>query len=101
MPVNSTHPDYDATLPAWLRARDVIAGEDAVKAAGERYLPRLDIQSNQEYAAYWDLFFSALDIKSGWGGPSPWKYWTNPVDRKAHGDIDLTAWYLQQFAKAE
>ncbi len=52
-------------------------------------------------AGYWDLFFSALDIKSGWGGPSPWKYWTNPVDRKAHGDIDLTAWYLQQFAKAE
>lgn len=32
MPVNSTHPDYDAHLPAWLRARDVLAGEDAVKA---------------------------------------------------------------------
>jgi hypothetical protein len=30
----------------------VLAGEDAVKAAGERYLPRLDSQSEEEYAAY-------------------------------------------------
>ena len=52
MPVNSTHLDYDANLPAWLRARDVIAGEDVVKAGGERYLPRLDAQTDDEYAAY-------------------------------------------------
>jgi len=52
MPVNSTHPDYDASLPAWLRARDVIAGEDAVKAAGIKYLPRLDSQTDDEYNAY-------------------------------------------------
>jgi len=52
MPVNSTHPDYDASLPAWLRARDVIAGEDAIKAAGVKYLPRLDAQTDDEYAAY-------------------------------------------------
>jgi hypothetical protein len=50
--VNSTHPDYDAAAPQWSRARDVIAGEDAVKAAGEKYLPRLDSQSEEEYAAY-------------------------------------------------
>lgn len=52
MAVNSTHPSYDAALPAWLRARDVLAGEDAVKAAGTKYLPRLDSQSDEEYAAY-------------------------------------------------
>jgi Domain of unknown function (DUF4055) len=52
MPVNSTHLEYDAALPAWLRARDVIAGEDAVKAGGGRYLPRLDSQTDDEYAAY-------------------------------------------------
>jgi hypothetical protein len=52
MPVNSHHPDYDANLPAWLRARDVIAGEDAVKAAGIKYLPRLDAQTDDEYNAY-------------------------------------------------
>ena len=52
MPVDSTHPDYDANVTAWLRARDVFAGEDAVKAAGVRYLPRLDSQTDDEYAAY-------------------------------------------------
>ena len=52
MPVNSTHPDYDVTLPDWLQARDVLAGGDAVKSAGEKYLPRLDSQSDEEFLAY-------------------------------------------------
>ena len=39
-------------LPAWTRARDVLSGEDAVKAAGERYLPRLDAQTDEDYLAY-------------------------------------------------
>jgi hypothetical protein len=52
MAVNSTHPDYDASLPAWLRARDVLAGEDAVKAGGEKYLPRLDAQTDEEFGNY-------------------------------------------------
>jgi hypothetical protein len=52
VPVNSTHPDYDANLIAWQRARDVIAGEDAVKTAGVKYLPRLDSQTDDEYTAY-------------------------------------------------
>src|SRR5690349_15355470 len=52
MPVNNTHPDYDFGLPGWLRARDVLAGEDAVKSAGEKYLPRLDSQSDEEFMAY-------------------------------------------------
>src|SRR5512137_2774243 len=52
MPVNSTHPEYDAALPVWLRARDVFAGEDAVKAGGEKYLPRLEDQTQAEYDAY-------------------------------------------------
>ena len=52
MSVNPTHPDYDGSLPVWLRARDVIAGEDAVKSAGEKYLPRLEAQTDEEYAAY-------------------------------------------------
>ncbi len=46
MPVNSTQADYDAALPEWLRARDVPAGEDAVKAAGEKYRARWDAQGD-------------------------------------------------------
>jgi hypothetical protein len=52
MAIGGTHPDYDAAAQQWSRARDVLAGEDAVKAAGDRYLPRLDSQSDEEYAAY-------------------------------------------------
>ena len=52
MPVNSTHPDYDAHALDWSRARDVLSGEDAVKAGGEKYLPRLDSQSDLEFLAY-------------------------------------------------
>src|SRR5579863_3202352 len=52
MAIGGTHPDYDGTAQQWSRARDVLAGEDAVKAAGEKYLPRLDSQSDDEYAAY-------------------------------------------------
>ncbi len=52
MPANSTHLDYDASLPSWLRARDVIAGEDAVKTGGIKYLPRLDSQTDDEYDGY-------------------------------------------------
>jgi hypothetical protein len=50
VPVNSTHPSYDENLPAWLRARDLFAGEDAVKAGA--YLSRLDSQTDDEFAAY-------------------------------------------------
>jgi hypothetical protein len=61
VPVNSTHLEYDGSAVQWSRARDVIAGEDAVKAAGRRYLPRLDCQTEEEYAAYRDRasFFNA------------------------------------------
>ena len=52
MAVNSTHPEYDASALDWSRARDVLSGEDAVKAAGEKYLPRLDSQTDDEFAAY-------------------------------------------------
>ena len=39
-------------MPQWLRARDVLAGEDAVKGGGEKYLPRLDSQTDEEFLAY-------------------------------------------------
>ena len=60
--MDSTHFEYDANANACLRARDVFAGEDAVKAAGVRYLPRLDSQSDDEYDAYKERasFFNAM-----------------------------------------
>jgi hypothetical protein len=39
MSAYSTNHEYDASLAAWSRARDVLAGEDAVKSAETKYLP--------------------------------------------------------------
>ena len=51
MTVRSTHADYEAAALGWSHAPDVLAGEDVVKAAGEKYLPRMDSQSEEKYAA--------------------------------------------------
>lgn len=52
MPVDTTHAGYDHYLPSWKRAREAIEGEEAVKLAGETYLPRLEGQTDAEYLAY-------------------------------------------------
>ncbi len=52
MPVNSTHPLYDATLDAWRRCRDCYDGEDSVKLRGKHYLPKPGGQDAEEYAGY-------------------------------------------------
>jgi hypothetical protein len=46
------HEQYSDCADKWLRARDVIDGEDTVKTAGVRYLPQLPEQSANEYEAY-------------------------------------------------
>ena len=52
MPVNSTHPDYDENIEPWQRIRDVLAGDRAIKRAGEKYVARLDSQTDEEFQAY-------------------------------------------------
>lgn len=46
------HADYEYNCEKWERARDVVAGEDAVKGKGELYLPKLVSQEPSEYNAY-------------------------------------------------
>lgn len=43
---------FASGIVQWQRCRDVIAGVDAVKAAGELYLPRLKSQKLGDYSAY-------------------------------------------------
>lgn len=53
MPINSPHPLYEANAPRFKRCRDAYNGEDAVKAAGILYLPKIDSsQSEADYQAY-------------------------------------------------
>ncbi len=50
MTVKTQHPGYETYLPKWQRLRHVIAGQDAVRAAGEAYLPKLVDEVPDEYA---------------------------------------------------
>lgn len=50
--VDTTHRQYDKFLEVWTRCRTVIEGEDAVKAAGQTYLPSLIGQESDKYKAY-------------------------------------------------
>jgi hypothetical protein len=52
MPVDTLHPEYEAAAMRWKRCRDAVAGQDAVHAAGETYLPKLTEQGAKEYEAY-------------------------------------------------
>jgi len=46
------HADYLENSEAWQRIRDVLAGDRALKRAGEKYVARLDSQSDDEFRAY-------------------------------------------------
>lgn len=52
MSVESMHPIYARRMDQWKTIRDCIEGEDAIKAAGERYLPRASGSDTYEYEAY-------------------------------------------------
>lgn len=45
-------PGYDTHVEIWNRIDDVVAGEDAVKAAGEKYLTKPKIQSEKDYESF-------------------------------------------------
>lgn len=51
MAVNSQHPEYARLAPVWKTCRDVAAGQRAVHAAGEEYLPTLYKEPPAEYEA--------------------------------------------------
>jgi uncharacterized protein (TIGR03437 family) len=56
-------------------------------------------------AAHWaSFFYSAADFVGAGLGLSNWisgvmtvPFYSNPVDRNAHGGVDFSSWYLQQF----
>ena len=67
MPINSQHPKYVKFASKWQRCRDAYDGQDAIKARGVAYLPRLSKQTQQDYQAYKEraLFFSITDKTIG------------------------------------
>lgn len=52
MPVNTPHSQYAQRIEEWTDCRDAAEGSRAIKARGEKHLPRLGGQDDNEYKAY-------------------------------------------------
>jgi hypothetical protein len=52
MKPNTKHKDYEKHYPEWEVMEDVLEGEEEVHEEGQKYLPRLTGQTDQEYSAY-------------------------------------------------
>ncbi len=50
--VDTQHPDYQAMADKWYRMRTLVSGQDAIHAAGEKFLPRLKDQDQNDYNSY-------------------------------------------------
>lgn len=50
--VANVHTDFNRRQKQWARVRDALEGSDAIKEAGEAYLPKPDGLSTTAYAAY-------------------------------------------------
>ncbi|HEY3442745.1 MAG TPA: glycoside hydrolase family 44 protein [Paludibaculum sp.] len=92
----TTHRDIHPAPATYDEVRDLgIRYAAAIKAADPTALVA------GPAAAGWDeMFYSAKDFLSGWS-TRPWKYWSNPVDRRAHGDVPFVEWYLGEMKKYE
>lgn len=58
--IGTAHPIYESLRSMRETCRDVVSGQNTIKAKGERYLPRLSGQSDSQYRNYLNraLFFS-------------------------------------------
>lgn len=56
MPVNTACDAYRAMLPQWERMRDCRSGGDAVKARGEKYLPKLGSHKGPDGTALYEAY---------------------------------------------
>lgn len=61
MSIATTSSEYDKYVRQWERCRNAVAGSDAIKDQGTKYLPKLSEQTHDEYDAYKTraLFYAA------------------------------------------
>jgi hypothetical protein len=72
-----------------------IATAQAVKTAD----PTAEV-SGPIVSGWFDYFYSAKDVASGYGTGPCYQPWQNPIDRKAHGGVPFIEYYLQQMSSA-
>jgi uncharacterized protein (TIGR03437 family) len=84
--VHPTQQNYDETLAQGLKYARAIKDADPTA-----------LVTGPVNAGWQSLFLSFKDIQSGWNAGN---YWSNQVDRKAHGGLAFVPWYLQNFRQA-
>lgn len=52
MAIETYHPKYISLQQKWSRCRDCYQGQDAIYYAGEKYLPRIEGQTDNQYSSY-------------------------------------------------
>lgn len=52
MAIDSEHPEYIGRKEQWEKMRDTTAGQEAIHKAGQKYLPKLSGQTDDDYKAY-------------------------------------------------
>jgi hypothetical protein len=90
--INEPRQEYAVALPEWEEMKAVVAGQKQVKALGERFLPRLIDQSDEEYKAYKEraIFTSAASrVIDAWIGQATRKDSTVVFEGESSGNDDL------------
>jgi len=103
--VNTQHEEYSEYKEYWERIEDVLEGQDILHKKGEKYLPRLKDQADDDYKSYLSraYFYNATSrTLEGLKGllfrkPPVIEYPTNM--EYIINDITLTGMSLEQFAK--
>lgn len=106
MPVDKEHSEYGANKDKWGRCRDCLNGQDAVHAAGTKYLPKLKEQPDEDYNAYVAraLFFNATQRTCeglvGMVFRKPPQHEVPAAAKSLLEDVTLTGQDIVQFSQA-
>lgn len=106
MPVDTRHDDYEKYITKWRRARDAVAGEDAVHEGKTEYLPMLSKQEPEEYRAmlkrspYFNASGRTLDALVGMVfRKAPMVQATDGFKQSILKDIDLRGTHIDSLAE--
>lgn len=105
MAIDDCHPEYSRRKIEWEILRDCAEGQQAIRAAGTKYLPKLTDQSNEEYQAYLNrpVFYGAtartIDGLSGMIFRKPPQIEIPDGMSSFVDDLTLTGLSLQEFAE--
>ena len=105
MPVDTLHNTYSKYTEKWKRARDAVAGEDAVHAGRTVYLPMLSKQDEQEYNAmlkrspYFNASGRTVDALVGMVFRKPPQVETNGSFESILNDVDLRGTTIKSLAE--